>query len=302
MICVCDGGDLSGYSDVLDHEWPFRFTFVSIEQGGPARARNAGLREAVGRVVAFCEDDVRLDPHWLDIGSAPILADQCDVVDGEVESAHGSLRRGEGRRSQPAYLPCNLFVRRELAERAGGYDEGYYDGEVYFREDSDFGFRLESNGARVAIVPEAVVRHPEQFFDAASIRRHLRRYRMDALLYQNWPSSYRRSVEQKKIGPFIVGRPLHSVALLWLCAILKAAMDIQSRRSSAIGWFAVAFSCGLAVRARYRRPVWDGLTRPSEWLRTWLLPMRHLSALVRGARTFGGWGVLVPSLPRRAGR
>jgi GT2 family glycosyltransferase len=38
-----------------------------LERGaGLSRARNAGLAASSGRIVAFTDDDVRVDPHWID--------------------------------------------------------------------------------------------------------------------------------------------------------------------------------------------------------------------------------------------
>lgn len=300
VICVCDGGDVSQYAPVLSGEWPFRLRVIHTPRRGPGGARNRGLDRAEATIVAWCEDDVEVDARWLAEGTRAILAGEADAVDGEVLTAqpakpHAPLRRGEGLRTAPAFLPCNLFVRRNLAVAVGGFDEGYFDDELYFREDSDFGFRLLAAGARVVVEPRAVVRHPPQFFDRASIDRHLQRYRMDARLYRRWPELYRKSIERKKLGPIPLRRPLHWISLLWALSVVAAiAAAALGRWSITAAALVIGLAAGLAFHARYARPAWRGLLRPQTWWRSFWLPCKHLRALIAGARRFGGWGVLLP--------
>ena len=42
-----------------------RFTYVRLDRAGVSRARNAGIDRARGPLVAFIDDDVRVDPFWL---------------------------------------------------------------------------------------------------------------------------------------------------------------------------------------------------------------------------------------------
>jgi len=42
-----------------------RFRYIRLDQAGLSRARNAGLAAARGPLVAFVDDDVRVDPFWL---------------------------------------------------------------------------------------------------------------------------------------------------------------------------------------------------------------------------------------------
>jgi len=102
----------------------------------------------------------------------------------------------------PLYLPTNLFVRRDVYAKAGGYCEDFFDPgtRVYFREDSDFGFTLEALGARVVSDPALRVEHPvehQRFWDPV---RWARRHLMDPLLAARHPQRFRDRIEVPRAG------------------------------------------------------------------------------------------------------
>lgn len=66
------------------------------EQGKPA-ALNTGIRAARGEIIAFTDDDVRVEPDWLDQMGAGLARHNCDYVGGRVYPLWGGER--------PAWLP-----------------------------------------------------------------------------------------------------------------------------------------------------------------------------------------------------
>lgn len=115
--------------------------FSHAESEGPAYARNTGIAEARGDVVAFLDDDDRLAPEHLQ-GLVAALADTragvaysgCDIV---VERLDGGARIELSRHRQPMpdtfnaslllvrnYIPLNCCAfRAELFHAHGGFDE-----------------------------------------------------------------------------------------------------------------------------------------------------------------------------------
>ncbi len=140
-------------------------------RGGSYAARNAALREARGAVLAFTDADCRPDAHWLERGLARLEQDPAiGVLAGPVRlfcadpQAPTVAERYELATAFPqrAYAEeghwgatANLFVRRAVFERVGGFDDTLRSGG-----DKEWGQRAYRNGVRVAFVADAVVDHP----------------------------------------------------------------------------------------------------------------------------------------------
>lgn len=163
-VVIGDDGSVDRGTENLDSEdgW------LRVTRGPPltsyaARSRAASL--ARGRVLAFCDADCRPDPTWLESGLAAL--EHADVVAGEIRHLAPSRRTvwslldmEMSLDQQSAVLSgramtANLFVRRELFERLGGFDSSLPSGG-----DFDFVARSLEDGARLAYSAEAVVRHP----------------------------------------------------------------------------------------------------------------------------------------------
>ena len=55
-----------------------RVKVIVADRGGPAAARNAGIRAATGALLAFIDDDCEAQPGWLEAGLAAMKgADFC---------------------------------------------------------------------------------------------------------------------------------------------------------------------------------------------------------------------------------
>jgi glycosyltransferase involved in cell wall biosynthesis len=163
-VVIGDDGSVDGGTDDLDSGdgW------LRVTRGPPltsyaARNRAAGL--ARGRILAFCDADCRPDPSWLQAGVAAL--DHADVVGGEIRQLAPrrrtvwsllDLEMSADQRSavrSGRAMTGNLFVRRELFERLGGFDSSLPSGG-----DFDFAARSVESGARLAYSTKAVVRHP----------------------------------------------------------------------------------------------------------------------------------------------
>jgi GT2 family glycosyltransferase len=128
-----------------------------------ARNRAAGL--ARGRVLAFCDADCRPEPEWLEAGIAACheteLAAGMIRLDAPVRRTvwalldMDSFKDHERQVEQGTAETANLFVRREVFDRVGGFDD-----TIPEHGDFDFVERCIQTGARLAFAPDAVVWHP----------------------------------------------------------------------------------------------------------------------------------------------
>ena len=129
-----------------------RIRFISTGKVRPAEKRNLGIRLAKGEIVAFIDDDAYPDTHWLeyaikyfgekDIGGVggPGVTPPGDrrmariggrVYDNWLVSGnyHYRYKAGGVRMDVEDYPSCNLFVRKSLLEKIGGYRTDFWPGE-----------------------------------------------------------------------------------------------------------------------------------------------------------------------------
>lgn len=137
-----------------------RLKILSRPNGGPAAARNTGIRNAQGGIIVFLDSDCVPEPGWLASITRPLLDNpNLEGAEGQTLPEHENnlspLDHYIDNRTGGYYWTCNMAYRTETLRKIGGFDEGF---PWPSGEDIDIAHRVKQAGELV-FVPEAVVRH-----------------------------------------------------------------------------------------------------------------------------------------------
>jgi GT2 family glycosyltransferase len=185
-VLVVDNNSSDNTSQVAKgfcSRYPGRFRCVFEPRQGLSHARNTGVREARGEILAFTDDDVTVDVAWLQHLTANLHGLEWAGAAGRIipnfASAIPNWLRLEGRYALAPFVAfdlgpnagelteapfgANMAFRKEVFERFGGFrgDLGRTAGDIMVGgEDSEFGVRLLAAGERLRYEPSAIVYHP----------------------------------------------------------------------------------------------------------------------------------------------
>jgi glycosyltransferase involved in cell wall biosynthesis len=160
-VIVGDDGSSDGGTDGIETA----DTHVRVAVGPPLTsdaARNRAASLARSDVLAFCDADCIPAPSWLEAGISAL--DTADLVGGFI----GAINQGgptlwtlldldtwldqERMIRWGSVSTQNLFVRRELFEQVGGFDEA-----LHYFGDYEFAWRSTAAGGRLVFSRDAVV-------------------------------------------------------------------------------------------------------------------------------------------------
>lgn len=178
-VLICDDGSREELGELVA-EFRQRQRFCDVrhlrqDNRGAGAARNLGIANAAGELLAFTDSDCEPDPDWLSELVTPFADPTVGIAGGFVDyraARHLSGRcvnflmsstLGAGGARDPRgvvsmnYYPRagNMAVLRHLAVEAGGFP-GHSHGE-----DLEFGSRVMALGFRAEFVPTAKVLHNE---------------------------------------------------------------------------------------------------------------------------------------------
>jgi glycosyltransferase involved in cell wall biosynthesis len=120
-------------SELLEREWRFPLTRIHTPHApGACRGRNTGWRRAKGRIVVFADDDCWYPPWLFAKVDALMRETKADVVSGRATDATGrsinarfeaTAQRIDRNNAWTTAIEWMIFVRREIVDMIGGFDE-----------------------------------------------------------------------------------------------------------------------------------------------------------------------------------
>ncbi len=172
--------DAAGLATVDRMGWAGRIKTVQLEEPNISLARNRGIEQAAGEIVAFIDDDAVPEPTWLSALADGFSGDAVAAAGGFVRGRNGISFQWKARAVdhygqatplavdplRPTVLSSrpncaiktegtNMAFRRDDLAALGGFDPAYR----FYLDETDLNLRLSALGRNTAIVPLAEVHH-----------------------------------------------------------------------------------------------------------------------------------------------
>jgi glucosyl-dolichyl phosphate glucuronosyltransferase len=183
-VVVVDNGPAPGSEQVVETvrpTFPVPCRYVREPQLGTAYARNRGLAEASGGIIAIVDDDVVPADDWLSTLLEPLRTGRCDAVGGRVlldptvprprwfseDLLGGYLTRHDPAEAERPLadgeyvLTANCAFRADLLREAGGFDPalGPRGRNPMVNDDVAIVRAVQALGGRLHHAPGALVIH-----------------------------------------------------------------------------------------------------------------------------------------------
>jgi glycosyltransferase involved in cell wall biosynthesis len=183
---VVDNNSTDRTRDVVrefSERYPGTIRYVFEPKQGLSHARNAGIGNARGTILAFVDDDVTVEPQWLQnltsglhdgtwagaggrvlpkwAGAAPPWL---DIKENSTLTGTLALfdQGAEAKQLSEPPFGANMAYHITMFEKYGLFrtDLGRRPGSLLSNEDTEFGRRVLSGGELLRYEPSAIVNHP----------------------------------------------------------------------------------------------------------------------------------------------
>jgi len=230
VIIVDDGST----DDTANIAREFPFDVISISHLGLSTARNVGLQNATGEIVAYIDDDAWPDPHWLTYLALTFRDEACAGAGGPNIRPPGESVVSDCAADSPGgpihvmlsdveaeHLPgCNMAFRKEALAAVGGFDPVFRTAG----DDVDLCWSMQSAGLKLLFSPAAVVWHRAPQSVAAYWNQQFGYGKAEAVLERKWPDKYNFAGH-----PTWTGRVYGRGSIPWLPFGMKIYSGIRGR-------------------------------------------------------------------------
>ncbi|MCB9772155.1 MAG: glycosyltransferase [Candidatus Omnitrophica bacterium] len=164
-VILVDNGSTDQSKDVIA-KYPVILLQEDKVQSSYA-ARNIGIGQANGDILAFIDSDCIADKQWLKQGVATLQSQGADMAGGKVEfffspqktaaeiyDSMMSMQNQVSIQEMGASTTANLFVKAKLFKDFGLFAPVKSGGDIQWTSDAS------KKGARIVFAADAIVRHP----------------------------------------------------------------------------------------------------------------------------------------------
>jgi len=181
-VLVVDNNSSDKTKEVVEEfkaKYPGIFRYIFEKNQGLSFARNAGIREAKGKIVAFTDDDVLVDKYWLVNIEKAFKEHPVACIGGKILPLWETMPSewltkklysylallDEG--NEPIFLDwpkiwgANFAVRSSVFKKYGQFNTslGRTPGKLYAHEESRFIKKLIENEEKALYAPDIIVHH-----------------------------------------------------------------------------------------------------------------------------------------------
>jgi glucosyl-dolichyl phosphate glucuronosyltransferase len=178
VLVVENADQASGVCFEFQQRFPNHFRFLTEPKVGKSNALNTAIRAAKGNVLAFTDDDVLCEPHYIQAIQTVFGSNLADAAQGRVLlDCEGGWPEWLGRGNlammanfrdygdeiinlEGTLCGANMVVRTEVFEKVGGFAPELGPGGLGMWEDTEISLRIREAGFRIIYAPQIVMRHP----------------------------------------------------------------------------------------------------------------------------------------------
>lgn len=196
-VIVVNDGSKDNLAEIV-REYPVKL--INTKNRGLSSARNTGMYNANGDIIAYIDDDAYPDEHWLHylayayinshhsaMGGPNILPPDDDFVATCVANAPGGPVHVLETDEIAEHIPgCNLSVKKDVLLTIGGFDPIYRTAG----DDVDVCWRIQQAGYTIGFHPSALVWHHRRNSLKAYWKQQQGYGKAEALLEAKWPNKY----------------------------------------------------------------------------------------------------------------
>jgi len=216
-ILVCDNNSVDNTKEIaIKYK---RNSSVSIklleekERQSPYAARNQGIINSTGEILAFIDADMKVNRDWLEKISNVFNDNETQVIGARVEFFYdkenlatkydrfANFNTKECIETNKMICSQCISLRKEIFEKFGLYDK-----RILSYGDTEFGNRLIDNGIELKYHPEIVMFHPARSSLIALLNKYFRTGRGIAQLAYYYPKRY-SNLKRILFNPFHIFPP-----------------------------------------------------------------------------------------------